>query len=67
MNNVHREHTATKVAETQSVTEFINERVLIKAKDSIGEIFPPGLLSMQLARLRLPVTATALAHATFGT
>jgi hypothetical protein len=46
MNTGHREHTAAKVAETQSVMEFFNERVLVKARDSIGEILPPGLLPM---------------------
>jgi len=46
MNNGHREHTATKVAETQAVMECFNARVFVKAIDSIGEILPPGLLPM---------------------
>ena len=58
---------ATKVAETQTVMEFFNERVLVKARDSTGEILPPSVLPMSLARFRLPVTATALADAPFET
>ena len=58
---------AIKVAETQAVMELFNERVLVKAIDSTGEILPPGLLPMSLARFRLPVTAKALADAPFET